>query len=163
MSKIVATTSLVFLSFFSVFEASATSLKKLNRQLEHCYQETYAKGILPSESTCLKVIENKLTTRKNKAIALHNLGVIQIEAGELGAAQQSFVRAVALNKKQVSSLLALAQFNLRQKPEMAQQYISRALVLNPHDKLAIKLQNKLQSQPRLLSGTALKSTKQVTE
>ncbi|BDX08577.1 tetratricopeptide repeat protein [Planctobacterium marinum] len=163
MTKIMATTSLMLLSFFSVFEASATPLSTLNRYIDHCYKDTLAKSVLPSDSACLKVIKNKRTTRKNKAIALHNLAVLQVRSGELNKAKHSFERAVALNGKQAASLLALAQFHFSREPEMAQQYVTRVLVLEPQDKLAIELQNKLRMQQQLLSGTTVKSAVQVAE
>ena len=137
--------SLLFVATSSV-SSQTYGFTTHNKNIEKCYEATKQIPVTPSVRTCKYVIESRFSSRKNKAIALHNRGVIYLNHNLNDKALKSFERAARTNSKQSASMLAIAQLHYaNDNALLALKYIEKVLSKENENLLAHKLRKQINS------------------
>lgn len=135
--------SLLFVATFSL-SSQTYGFTTHNKNIEKCYEATKQITVTPSLRTCNYVIKSRFSSRKNKAIALHNRGVIYLNHNLNDKALKSFEKAARTNSKQSASMLSIAQLHYaNDNVLLALKYVEKVLSKETDNSVAHKLRQQI--------------------
>ncbi|GAB5380693.1 MAG: hypothetical protein Alis3KO_20250 [Aliiglaciecola sp.] len=112
--KIIVSVTLLILSTisFQTLSASSSIIDKLNINISKCYQQT-EKGKYAKKRACNTVLKSDFISRKNRAIAYHNRGVINLSQGDINSAFRDFRRAIKYDPTMSKTKQIVAYLNTK--------------------------------------------------
>ena len=127
----------------SALAFNRANVDELNFSIEKCFEQTQL-GQEGSTRACNDIIRSDVVSRHNKAIALHNRGVIKLAKGEKEAALSDFMAATRRVPENVESLLAAAHvYHQLNQIENAKMIMAKVSSIDSKDALFKQYQAKL--------------------